>query len=237
LVTLVWVMMPLSVRSLLSPTSPRGPGRFGRVANAAPSPTHKDRKRGRTAQEQARARARAKALFIKAERKYAVGKFEQARRLFTAAYEALPLPGFLFNIAQCLRMLGRCERALFFYRGYLRKRPRARNADQVGVLIRECEKKMAEQARAASRRRPQSRARPGYLPARPGDGDGGGVGAGDSARNRDGSRAGPPLYERWWLWTVVGVGLAALATGLGVGLSTGPRYVVPAGTLGTVDGR
>src|SRR5689334_6368244 len=33
-----------------------------------------------------------------------------------------------------------------------------------------------------------------------------------------------PLYKRWWLWTTVGVASAALAVGLGVGLTAGGSH-------------
>jgi hypothetical protein len=45
------------------------------------------------------------------------------------------------------------------------------------------------------------------------------------------------LYKRWWLWAAVGVGVAALATGLAVGLSSGGTQSPEPGSLPTIDVR
>src|SRR5262245_16353046 len=57
----------------------------------------------------------ARADFEQAEKAFNVGRFDEALRHYQAAYDQLPLPAFLFNIAQCHRNLGNHERALFFY--------------------------------------------------------------------------------------------------------------------------
>jgi hypothetical protein len=43
-----------------------------------------------------------------------------------------------------------------------------------------------------------------------------------------------PLYRQWWLWTTVGVVVAGVAVGLGVGLS--PRDP-PSASLGAISWR
>jgi len=176
----------------------------------------------------------ARELYVKAERKYSLGQLERALELFSRAYEVLPLSGFLFNIAQCQRQLGNYERAIFLYRRYLQKKPDAANRKLVDKLILECERKQlekhkaelerkrkAEQARraAADRRRAVApRPRP-YLPPR-----------------RPVVKDYTPLYELL-LWTAVGVGVAALATGLAVGLSSGGTQTPEPGSLPTIDVR
>lgn len=46
-----------------------------------------------------------------------------------------------------------------------------------------------------------------------------------------------PVYKRWYVWTAVGLVVAAgVGVGLGVGL-TRPKTVLPEGSLGTIDGR
>ena len=52
----------------------------------------------------------AKIHFDKGETHYRLGRFEAARKEYTQAYEATPLPGFLFNIGQCHRQLGEYDR-------------------------------------------------------------------------------------------------------------------------------
>ena len=98
------------------------------------------------------ARAKAKKLYIQGERKYSMGEFKEALQLFSAAYEALPLPGFLFNIGQCERQLGNHKKAIFLYRRYLQKQPDARNRALVEKLIAESEAAL-KKARPAPPRR------------------------------------------------------------------------------------
>src|SRR6478609_110404 len=69
----------------------------------------------------------ARRLFAKAELSFIVGKFAEALTDYQAAYEAKPLTGFLFNIAQCYRNMGDYERARFFFRRYLSLEPRSSN--------------------------------------------------------------------------------------------------------------
>lgn len=162
------------------------------------------------------ARAEARRLYLEAERKYSVGEFHEAHRLFSKAYEHLPLPGFLFNIGQCERMLSRYKKAIFLYRRYLQKKPDAPNRALVERLIKESQQALEERRRrAAVRRVVVPPPRPFMPPPR--------------------ATATPvPVYKRWWLWTLVGVGVAAVATGLALGLSGGTRALDP-GSLVTID--
>src|SRR5438874_2068998 len=54
-----------------------------------------------------------------AQRAYDLGQFDEALRDFSEAYRLKPLPGILFNLAQCHRQMRSYERAAFFYRRYL----------------------------------------------------------------------------------------------------------------------
>ncbi len=92
----------------------------------------------------------AREKYGKATKAYDLGKFEEALELFSEAYEAKELPGFLFNIAQCHRQLGDFERARFFYKRYLDLSPkRPKNAPQVEQLIAECDARIAERRKLA----------------------------------------------------------------------------------------
>ena len=77
----------------------------------------------------------AKALTGRATIEYNIGHFEQALELYTKAYEALPTPALLFDLGQCHRMLGKPERAIFFFQGYLRAKPDAPNRALVEQLL------------------------------------------------------------------------------------------------------
>jgi hypothetical protein len=87
----------------------------------------------------------ARALYERAEKSFDVGKFSDALADYQAAYEAKPLPGFLFNIAQCYRNMGDFDRARFFFRRYLAVDPRAPNRRKVEELISEMTKQLEAQ--------------------------------------------------------------------------------------------
>lgn len=186
-----------------------------RPASAAPSPTQANR-------------ARAKALFERAEKTYYLGHFEEARKLYAKAYKAAPLPGFLYNIGQCHRMLKQYEKAIFFYKGYLQATD-ASNQKVVRRLIQTLEKKLArEAARRAlpARRAPPAATRatpPPYMPSQP-------------------PAPETPLVRRWWFWTAIGGGtalvIAAVLGGvLGARASGSEGASAPGTSLGTLDRR
>jgi hypothetical protein len=92
----------------------------------------------------------ARSLYERAEKNFNVGKFAEALADYQAAYEAKPLPGFLFNIAQCYRNMGNYERARFFFRRYLSIEPKAPNRRRVEELINEMSRQLEAQASAAA---------------------------------------------------------------------------------------
>jgi hypothetical protein len=49
---------------------------------------------------------------------YNLARYDEAAAAFTKAYEALPLPEFLYNIAQSYRLGGNCKQALHFYKRF-----------------------------------------------------------------------------------------------------------------------
>jgi tetratricopeptide (TPR) repeat protein len=95
--------------------------------------------------EEAKAQAREK--FNSGNLAYEQGDFRQALEDFEAAYKLAPLPGFLFNVAQCHRQLGNFTRASSSYRRFLalsEKQPA--NAAMVKGLIAEMDAKAKQQA-------------------------------------------------------------------------------------------
>src|SRR4029077_13425175 len=76
-------------------------------------------------------------LFQRAEKSFNLGRFSEALADYQSAYEAQPLPPFLFNIAQCYRNMQNYERARFFYRRYLALDPHTANRRLVEDLIAE----------------------------------------------------------------------------------------------------
>jgi tetratricopeptide (TPR) repeat protein len=68
---------------------------------------------------------------------YNLGEFDRAIELWRQGYEYKDDPMFLYNIAQAYRQKGDHEKAIFFYRAYLREEPRARNRGDVEERIAE----------------------------------------------------------------------------------------------------
>src|SRR6185503_4516701 len=58
---------------------------------------------------------------------YDLGKYDEAIKEFEAAYQLKNDPAFLYNLAQSYRQAGNHERAVHFYKTYLRYVPNAKN--------------------------------------------------------------------------------------------------------------
>lgn len=209
------------------------------------------------------AKAQARVKFSEGNAAYEQGKFREALKFFEAAYELAPLPGFLFNVAQCHRQLGDFSQAASAYRRYLslsEKEPA--NAAMVKDLIAEMDSKARQQtasrtavgksvasAKATPKDRPEAASaksaelRDGVKPAtakRPLD-----IRTSRSMaieQNTLPPAAVPgaptpevqqPVTRKWWLWA--GVGAAALVAGGVIYAVTAPEPRPT--TLGTIPGR
>jgi len=175
----------------------------------------------------ASAEKEARALFQRAEMSFNLGKFPEALADYQAAYEAKPLPGFLFNIAQCYRNMGNPERARFFYRRYLALEPRTSNRRLVEDLIAEMTRLMEKQAadkQAAEKQAASDKpvapppAEPTPPPATPEKPVAGAsppaavpplaAESSTAAASLVATAPAPepeshPVYKRWWFWTAV----------------------------------
>jgi tetratricopeptide (TPR) repeat protein len=83
---------------------------------------------GRAAADEAPAAAdeahqKARAAFERGRTLYRLTRFDEALTEFAAAYQLLPEPAFLYNIAQCQRELGHDEAAVKAYEQYLATAP------------------------------------------------------------------------------------------------------------------
>jgi tetratricopeptide (TPR) repeat protein len=181
--------------------------------------------------------AQARAKFAQGNLSYDLAEFQKALDAYSEAYRLMPLPGFLFNIAQCHRQLGRPERAAFFYRRYLllSKEAPPSNAEMVEELIREMdeaarkqrerrltrEETAREQAKAAvlraqaevtaSRRVQQQGEDKRLLEPR----------ADMPARTEAEVKGGDNLAKKWWVWA--GAGAVALLAGGAIYAATAPQ--------------
>jgi tetratricopeptide (TPR) repeat protein len=82
--------------------------------------------------------------FERGEKLFALGKFDDALEEYQTAFDAKPLPGFLYNIGQCYRNLADYEQAIFSFKKYLKLEPDASNREAVERLIEELEGKKAQ---------------------------------------------------------------------------------------------
>jgi tetratricopeptide (TPR) repeat protein len=195
------------------------------------------------------AREEARQLSQQARINYNLGRFEQAIEGSTRLYELIHHPAFLFNIGQCHRELGRCDRALFFFEGYLREQRAAPNRGLVMELIAECRQALERERFDAAARTawveatPQTRALPpeeassGAHEEHPGEHDVA-ANAESPAYGREGERR-PPVYRQWWFWTILGVAVAGAVTAGTIAGATSrePGTVLPSGSAGMVDWR
>lgn len=90
--------------------------------------------------------ARSKAFFKRAEMHYKLGEFTKALPLYKEAYKAKALPAFLFNIGQCHRYLGNCDKAEFFYSQFLAQVPNSPHAGTISDIIEECKPRKKQPA-------------------------------------------------------------------------------------------
>jgi tetratricopeptide (TPR) repeat protein len=171
----------------------------------------------------------AKKLFVSGTKHYNLREYNEALADFREAFRLKDDPVFLYNIAQCYRMLENRAEAVSFYKNYLRVMPTAPNRAEVEQRIVTLEKELAAaKARAdAEEKERLERERAAAAAA-----------AAASATQANAVTATPPprrkpLHKQWWLWTAVG-GAVVVGVALGVGLGLGLRGDGPS-TFPNVD--
>jgi len=112
-------------------------------------------------------RAQAREHYNNGTKKFNVAKFAEAAEEFVAAYEIVGEPSLLYNIAQSYRMAEQHERALFFFKSFLRQ------LDPKSPLRPEVEKRIAElttaveQAKHAATSPPTGTIKPEQMQTKP----------------------------------------------------------------------
>jgi len=152
-------------------------------------------------------RTEATGLFQAGRTSLTLGRFDEAIQKLTAAYRKLPLPGYLFHLGEAHQGAKHYEKAVYFFRQYLRFNPGSPQA----AIVR---KRIAESKHLHAAR------------IRKNLGLGGTDGPGGKSK---------PVHKRWWFWTSVVVAVVATAVGLGVGLGLPAAQKLPRGDLDPID--
>jgi tetratricopeptide (TPR) repeat protein len=92
----------------------------------------------------------AREAYQRGMRQYNLGEYQTALEAFTAAYNEVPDPALLFNLAQCHRQLGAKQKAVTLYRSYLRESANAPNQAEVHRLIAGLEEALAQEKATSS---------------------------------------------------------------------------------------
>jgi tetratricopeptide (TPR) repeat protein len=129
----------------------------------------------------------AKRYFARGEKLFALGKFDEALDEYQKAFDAKPLPDFLYNIGQCYRNLGDYDQAIFSFKKYLKLAPDAPDKDKVEKLIEELQEKK-DRGEGQKLIKQHEKEHP--------------------AVHHD------PFYTTWWFWT--GVVVLGAAGGVGI---------------------
>jgi hypothetical protein len=145
-------------------------------------------------------------------------EYADAIREFEAGYRLRPDPVFLFNLAQANRLGDRPDKALYFYRAYLRSSPDAQNRSEVVDRIESLEKLLAEKRNVA--KPPDQTLAPEIAKgtAQPFQADP--AKTAFTSRPVDAPHHHVPVYKRWWFWTIGAVVVAGVAVGVGVGVAS-----------------
>ena len=75
---------------------------------------------------------------------YDLGEFKEAADEYILVYRLRPIPAILFNVAQAYRQGGLYEKALQFYKSYLRESPEAKNRAMIEQAIKDMDSLLAK---------------------------------------------------------------------------------------------
>lgn len=131
------------------------------------------------------------------EKLYQISSYAQALEEFQKAYKLEPLPELLFNIARCHEVIGKLEEAIRNYKLYIEGKPDAKNRSVVEARIANLEKRIEAEKK-----------QPATLPAAPS------VAKEVRPAEQTTDERRPPSWRRTAGWTALGVGGAALVTGV-----------------------
>ena len=175
----------------------------------------------------------AHALFDKGMAHFHLEEYPQAIQKWEEGFRIKPVPEFLYNIAQAYRLSKQADKALSFYKKFLRMRPDAPNRAEVEHHIRDLNRLVNEQERTSNAPPtapiPQSDAPstgsappvaetpppPATVPAPVV------TTAPPAGADLTAQPAEKPVTKRAWFWAVVGGGAAIVVAAVVVGVVVG----------------
>jgi tetratricopeptide (TPR) repeat protein len=180
----------------------------------------------------------AKELYRRATAQYNIGHFKEAAEEYERVFEMHPDPVLLYNIAQAYRLAGGLEeKALFFYKSFLQRAPKAPNRAEVVGRIQDLEKVIEDRKLHPKPAEPVPMATPKPAEPKPAVAP---APASQPAVVTTRTERPTPIYKKWWLWTIVGgVVVAGVVVGVAVGVtSQAPEFIpnLPDGGPGSANG-
>lgn len=161
------------------------------------------------------AEQQARRMFESAEEHFRNGLFAEALAEYQAGYDIAPLPGFLINIAQCQRRLGRLAVAQATYRKFIMVAPDSPFVPQVKALIVELEALTQDLsgAPATGQAKAETPSNEGAQTAAEGSTP---PAPGPTSAELTAVPSTPavqqPSKTRWWLWGLIGAAAAGAIT-------------------------
>lgn len=185
---------------------------------------------------------KAKQLYSEGVTEYNLGHYDQALTAFEMGYRVKQDSAFLFNIAQCQRMLNRYQDAERTYRAYLRENSTLPDStrDQIQKLIADMQRAQEEQR---AKQPPTGTQPPG--PTQPVETTALSKSAASTPRSQELTQnlqtartdTRRPVYKKPWFWATVIGGAVVVATGVALAVTLPNRDRDPAATFGSVPAR
>ena len=192
------------------------------TAPAAPA-TRKAAKISSPAEQAAAAQARE--YFERGEAFFKLEKYKEALEQYEQGYLAKADASFLYNIAQCHRLMGDKPTALRFYKRFLNEATRVPNRPVVEQHIKELEASLAKEAPMPAPPTDTLQTAPKHAMTAP-TLAGSPAPASAGAQDRHGRQ---PISKNWWFWTIVGA--VVIAGGVVAYVATRPSSNCEAGRV------
>ncbi|MDP3154229.1 MAG: tetratricopeptide repeat protein [Archangium sp.] len=163
----------------------------------------------------------ARAAALEAKKAFDLGDYAKAIEQYEAAYKLKAAPGLLFNLGQSHRRAGHLDKASFYFRRYLETNPPTAQAKATEDVLAEVDAQRASQKTDTTEQQRKEEERLRLEDERT-------HAAAEQQRllelektrlevaNAQGRRLSleaalkkeappPPVYQRWWFWTAIGV--------------------------------